>query len=360
MASLFRKALQEGLITASPPDFIKTNLQYEVIMGSYAYGCSGDTSDSDVYGMCIPPKDMIFPHLAGEIWGFGRQHKRFEQWQQHHVKDSNGNEYDFSIYGIVKYFNLLMDNNPNMIDSLFVPERCVIHITSVGELIRDNRKMFLHLGSWHKFRGYAHAQMHKIDIKTPEGLKELWDFEEDHSLRHDISLEMLRKEFNQRDTMDDLPPAVPELSSLSDENLEKYMTLFYQAGNRADIVKRFGYDVKFAYHVVRLMLQIEQIITTGDLNLERDSETYKSIRRGEWTLEHLKKWFTDKELELENVYNRKLAPVPYEPDERAIKKLLLECLEHHYGSLDKAIYNPDQYQMFFKEIESLVEKYKMK
>ena len=108
------------------------------------------------------------------------------------------------------------------------------------------------------------------------------------------------------------------------------------------------------------MLQIEQIITTGDLNLERDSEIYKSIRRGEWTLEHLKKWFADKELELENVYNRKLAPVPYEPDERAIKKLLLGCLEHHYGSLDKAIYIPDQYQMFYRDIEHLVEKYKMK
>ena len=359
MASLFRKALQEGLIN-SPPDFIKTNLQYEVIMGSYAYGCSGDTSDSDVYGVCIPPKDMIFPRLAGEIWDFGRQKKRFEQWQQHHVKDDKGNEYDFSIYGIVKYFNLLMDNNPNMIDSLFVPERCVIHITSVGELIRDNRKMFLHLGSWHKFRGYAHAQMHKIDIKTPVGLKELWDFEETNNIPHDMTSVLIKTEIGLREQAEDLFDNVREsLSHLNNEKLNEYIKLFSSAGNRADIVKRFGYDVKFAYHVVRLMLQIEQIITTGDLNLERDSEIYKAIRRGEWSLEQLKKWFADKELELENVYNRGIAPVPYKPDEQAIKKLLLDCLEHHYGCLDKSISRPDNFQMFFKEIEAAVEKYRL-
>jgi hypothetical protein len=28
----------------------------------------------------MPPKEMVFPHLAGQIEGFGRQQQRFEEW----------------------------------------------------------------------------------------------------------------------------------------------------------------------------------------------------------------------------------------------------------------------------------------
>src|SRR5688500_2656981 len=63
---------------ALPPKWLPNAVAYETIMGSVAYGVSSDTSDMDVYGFCIPPKEMIFPHLAGEIPGFGTQVQRFE------------------------------------------------------------------------------------------------------------------------------------------------------------------------------------------------------------------------------------------------------------------------------------------
>src|SRR6185503_3895322 len=108
----------KGLI--KPPTFVLGGTCYETIMGSMAYGVSGDSSDMDIYGFCIPPKDMIFPHLAGHIQGFGKQIQKFDQYQQHHIIDkSSDKEYDLNIYNIVKYFQLCMENNPNMIDSLF-------------------------------------------------------------------------------------------------------------------------------------------------------------------------------------------------------------------------------------------------
>src|SRR4029453_6288169 len=79
-----RKVLASGA-KLSPPGWMADNLCYETMMGSVAYGVSSDTSDMDVYGICLPPKDMVFPHLAGEILGFGSQIKRFESWQQHHI-----------------------------------------------------------------------------------------------------------------------------------------------------------------------------------------------------------------------------------------------------------------------------------
>ncbi len=56
-----------------------------------------------------------------------------------------------TVYPIVKYFRLLMDNNPNIIDSLFVPRNCVLYSTKVGEMVRENRHIFLHKGCWAKF-----------------------------------------------------------------------------------------------------------------------------------------------------------------------------------------------------------------
>jgi RNA repair pathway DNA polymerase beta family len=68
-----------------PPKWLPFNTVLMVTMGSQAYGVSTDASDLDVYGVCIPPKDLVFPHLAGEILGFGRQIQRFEVWQEHKV-----------------------------------------------------------------------------------------------------------------------------------------------------------------------------------------------------------------------------------------------------------------------------------
>jgi len=165
MASIVSQLQKKGLI--SPPGFLAPNVQYEVLMGSVAYGIAGESSDWDVYGFCIPPKDVVFPHLKGEIVGFGKQTQRFEQYQQHHIKDeSTGKEYDLSIYNIVKYFQLCMENNPNMIDSLFVPQTCVLHCTQVGNLVRENRKKFLHKGSWHKFKGYSYSQLSRMNNKS--------------------------------------------------------------------------------------------------------------------------------------------------------------------------------------------------
>ena len=83
--SIVDKLTSRGLIT--PPPHLKNNIHYECLMGSIAYGCSNDASDCDVYGFSIPPKDIIFPHINGYIIGFGRQPKKFEQYQQHGIID---------------------------------------------------------------------------------------------------------------------------------------------------------------------------------------------------------------------------------------------------------------------------------
>jgi len=270
----------------TPPEWLIGNTLYLCQMGSVAYGVSTDKSDIDVYGYCMPPSEVVFPSKYGYIHGFDKP-PEFEQWQEHHAVDStSGNEYDFSVYSILKYFRLVMECNPNMIDSLFVPRTCILHSTAISELVRENRTLFLHKGVWQKFKGYAYSQMHKMNIKEPN----------------------------------------PE-------------------SKRYASIMEYGYDVKFAYHVVRLLSEVEEILLSGDLTLNEKSrrEQMKAIRRGEWKIDDIKDWFDSKEKELESVYlNCKILPYSYKENLPSIKKILMTCLEMWYEDTRKNITDESQ------------------
>lgn len=297
MPSTVERLTRKQLI--SPPSWLVANVMYETIMGSVAFGVSVDISDFDTIGFCIPPKDMVFPHLAGRIEGFGRQKQRFSCYQQHHifVEDElggKGRTYDLNVYNIVHYFHLCMENNPNMIASLFTPQDCVLHSTKVANMVRDARRMFLHKGAWHRFKGYAYNQLHKMRTKSPE----------------------------------------PD-------------------SKRAGIIERFGYDVKFAYHVVRLLDEIEQILEEGDLDIRRNRAQLKAIRRGEVSEEDIYTWATEKEKHLEKLYEE--SKLPYGPDEKAIKQLLLDCLEEHWGTIEGCVVTDETPILALREIAAVID-----
>lgn len=289
---LITSLLKAGVIT--PPPFVEHSTVYLTMMGSYAYGVSNDTSDMDVYGFCIPPKTLLFPHLAGEIIGFGNQTKRFEQYQEHHIKDPTGKHasIDLSVYSIVKYFQLCMENNPNMLDSLFTPQHCVLYSTQISELVRLNRRIFLHKGSYHKFIGYAHSQLHKMSSST-------------------------------------------------------------RTGKRKEVFDKWGFDLKFAYHLMRLSYECEQILTEADLDLEKNREHLKAVRRGEVNEADIRAWFSDKEKHLQKLYET--STLQHSPDEKAIKALLLNCLEQHYGSLEGAVDTEDKLILALQKIQEAVD-----
>ena len=100
----------------------------------------------------------------------------------------------------------------------------------------------------------------------------------------------------------------------------------------------------------------QPILVEQDLDLERNREQLKAIRRGDWTMEQIEDYFNTKERELESAYvERKL---PYCPNEFRIKQILLDCLEMHYGTLDKVIVRPTKIDSILDDLQLLVSKYK--
>lgn len=283
----------------NPPSFLLTNTTYLCVMGSICYGVETDSSDFDVYGFAIPPKSDIFPYTE-KLYGFDEINV-FEQWQKHHILDQSalggkGREYDFSVFNIVKYVKLCMDSNPNMLDSLFVPQNCILHSTAVSELLRDNRKLFLSKSIWAKYKGYSYSQLHKASGKNPE------------------------------------------------------------AGSKRKALRdAYGMDTKFLYHVIRLLSEAEQILLEGDLDLQEKGrrEHMKAIRRGEVSEKDIREWASNKEKQLEDLYHK--STLPLKPNKEAIKEVLLKCLEQHYGSLEKYIQQPNWSIETLRKMDSIIE-----
>jgi predicted nucleotidyltransferase len=296
MSSTVENLTKRGL--CRPPNAVVSNTMYETIVGSVAYGVADEFSDYDVTGFFVPPVADLFPHLSGHILGYDKDVRAPKAWQQHHIMDEDkGREYDLNIYSITVYFRLCMENNPNMVTTLYTPRMCVLHSTNLSEMVRSKRDLFLHKKCWPKYKGYAYQQLHKMKTKCPED------------------------------------------------------------GSKRDLLrKKYGYDVKFAYHLVRLLLEAETIMTEGTMNITRHAEHLKAIRRGEVTQQEVFDWAASKEKHLEKVYEE--STLREFPAREEIKQLLLDCLEHHYGSLSqletvRSATSGDQ--MLLREIKKICE-----
>jgi len=273
MASHF-EFMHEHMVEHPPPEWLPGSIQYEALVGSRAFGISNEDSDMDICGFCTPPKEEVFPTLDGEIPGFSSPRKRFGVFQNHHVLSPEGKEYDFSIYSIVRFFRLCADSNPNAIDALFVPDKYILYSTPIGQIVRNNRKLFLSKMCWTSFEEYAYQQLRKMTMKKP-------------------------------------------------------------IGKRKEIVDKYGYDVTYAYHVVRLLDEVEQILTIEDIDLQRSRGVLESIRSGEWKKEDLMSYVQTKSDQLNQICSN--SPLRDKPDHEAIRDLLMFCLERQYGDLSSVV-----------------------
>ena len=362
MANILKELCDKGIATGCP-SWLPLNTHYMTIMGSHAYGCA-DTSvkskipDYDVYGFAIPPKEYIFFHLQGHIQGFGPEPESFDQYQKHHMFEQDalggtGKEWDFQIFNIVKFFELCRENNPNMIDSLFTPDNCVIHCTRIGQMVRDNRRLFLSKEAWKKFRGYAQSQLKKMNDKNIVAsgtVEKIRNFEDAHEISHKMTLAEIKAEIQKRGS-------VPALKSIAIKNLKIYEDLYERGikeSQRFEIYKFHNFDTKFAYHILRLFDEAEQILLDGDINLQRAKELMKAIRRGDWTPEEIRNWVMEKEKALEAAYvNCKL---PERPPVEPLRLLLVRCLEEHYGSLANCVAEIGWSEQTLKDIDALLSK----
>lgn len=109
-----RKTVESGLILLA-------------LTGSQAYGTSTPSSDFDYKGVFIAPKDYYL--------GF----KSFEQKDQGWDEPGTGlypvldNVKDCVVYELRKFLTLVYNNNPNILETLWLDSEFYLHLSPVGK-----------------------------------------------------------------------------------------------------------------------------------------------------------------------------------------------------------------------------------
>lgn len=308
---------------------IEPRILLKVKHGSHAYGLNTPTSDLDIKGICIEPLEY---HL-----GFA---KNFEQ----HIQEaSKGHPNDLVIYSFKKFAKLAVDANPTIIECLFVQDEDVIFCNEYGQEIRDFRQNFLSSKAKHTFLGFARSQLKRI--KTHRA----W-------LRNPPAAPPTRKEFGLPETMgmtkaelgafealekremvEDLSKEAIRLYALEKAYKNKkmewdsYQTWLKQRNPvRAEMEKRFGFDGKFALHMIRLYRTCKELLETGQLNVKRthDREELLSIRNGAWTFERLVEEAEKLEVECEMLYKTS-SVLPKAPNINKIDAFVVNLTERY-------------------------------
>lgn len=120
------------------------NLVVKHYAGSHAYGTSLPTSDVDFRGVFVAdPINVRTPFFIVE-----------------EVDDSR--EQDTKIYELSQFMKLVLDCNPNVVETLWVDETDVVHSTPAYELLRESAPKLLSAKIAFTTSGYALAQLKRI------------------------------------------------------------------------------------------------------------------------------------------------------------------------------------------------------
>ncbi len=113
-----------------------------VYAGSISYGTNDENSDIDIRGVCIPSESVL---LGLE---------NFEQKVY--------SEEDTVIFSLKKFVNLALQNNPNILELLWVNPEHIIYTDYWGRDLLAIRDLVLSKRVYKTYGGYAHSQLKKM------------------------------------------------------------------------------------------------------------------------------------------------------------------------------------------------------
>ncbi|TVT35196.1 nucleotidyltransferase [Amycolatopsis rhizosphaerae] len=139
--------------------------------------------------------------------------RRFEQYIYRSAAERTGNanepsgpdDLDLVVYSLRKWMRLAAKGNPTILIPLFTPDSEVVSITEIGAELRANPEMVVSREAGHRFIGYLRSQRARMQRGTNAG--------------------------------------------------------------RPHLVERYGFDTKFAGHMVRLGVQGVELLETGRITL---------------------------------------------------------------------------------------------
>jgi predicted nucleotidyltransferase len=245
---------------------------------------------------------------------------------------------DEELHELRKFLKLAADNNPNIIEYLYV-DRLILHESPVWKRIRENRHLFLSKKARWTFSGYAWAQLERIKVHRGYLLSP-----PDHQpTRAEFGLqegsEIAKENQNAVLSLPDKWVSEGARDYVRKEKAFNKALMAWRAYKkweternpaRREMERQYGFDVKHAMHLIRLSRMGVEIIGQGVVNVYRpDRDELRGVLRGEWTYEKLLESVAETDKQLEELYSK--SPLRESPDRKRIAELYREICEEHYG-----------------------------
>lgn len=364
-------------------DWLKDRTILLIVGGSRCYGLATESSDVDIKGVCVAPKPYYFGLQRFEQADAPVHMNSFvpnlTEEEQEAVKKT---KIEGAVYELTKFVKLAIDCNPNILDLLYCRDSEVRQISKAGEVLRENRDLFLSKKAKHTFSGYAHSQLNRIKghrewlLNPPktEPLREHFglpaipsDFAGYNRIMQGIQHQIdqwqidfgVMSESEKLRIKENITSSLTDMGFVASENwryaaqklgtndeliahIEKEKSFAdarrhwcqYQEWKRnrnperAVMEAQFGYDLKHSCHLVRLYRMGKEILLTGKVNVWReDREELLSIRRGAWSFDQVMEYVEQKDEELNTLYQSSL--LKHKPDREKIENLTIEIMESY-------------------------------
>ncbi len=192
--------------------------------GSIAHGMyvpgrdPNSIDDKDVHGIMIPPPEFYYG---------------LKEFGSRGTKEIMDGEWDIVLYELRKAVRMLLQGNPNVLGILWLKPEHYLKMTPAGQLLIDNRKLFVGKHVYNSFIGYARGQRHGLTKGAYQG---------------------------------------------------------YMGARRKALVDQFGFDPKAAGHLIRLLRMGIEFLSTGELIVSRpDAPELMEIKVGRWSLEKVQR-----------------------------------------------------------------------
>lgn len=309
-------------------DLTRTNLIVKHVAGSRAYGTDLPNSDTDIRGVFIAdPVHILTP---------------FFPIKEVPIDDSE----DAKLYELHHFFKLVVEQNPNISETLWVEWMDVTHSSPAYAYLRGQRSRVLSKRAVVKFAGYAKSEYEKMKRHSrwmnkpqPKEPPQQVDFV---SLIHWFGEQkMLPRDFRLRDfgapgwrivpyakgilglqptsnnarafdtkgkllcvVAHEDSPSQPPLALIKFNKLEFKKALedhqhyweWKRKRNprRSALEEKYGYDTKNGMHCIRLLRTAKEILEEGIIRVRRpDARELLEILQGDWSYEKITAYAAD-------------------------------------------------------------------
>ncbi len=277
--------------TVENPDFLCES-------GSHLYGMATEDSDYDLRGFTLPP----FKYLIGV--------KKFESIEL---------EGDVKIYSAQYFLKLVLRGDPQSTELMFASQKNIKRKSSAAQTLLEERDNIVSNVIFNRVMGYSNSEWRKaMAIRI---IPKHWKKEKEEVINDIRNLWKPPKEV--------IDSIIKNLRDLEETEIVESKSGL--GTKRKSDVEKYGFCRKSAAHSIRLVREITELMTTGEIRFPvADCDTLLQIRNGQYSKEAVEEIYKEAVSEAESA--RTHSVLRDKPDSNKVWEVYTELVANHISN----------------------------